>query len=48
MARARDIIAHHYFALEDEILWEVTQTHVPHLLTQLGPIILDEESRPES
>jgi uncharacterized protein with HEPN domain len=43
IARARDIIAHHYFALEDETLWEMTTVHVPRLLEHLGPIILDEE-----
>lgn len=33
-ARLRDLIAHHYFALDAEIIWEVTTTHVPRLLTQ--------------
>lgn len=35
IARARDIIAHHYFALEDETLWEMTTVHVPRLLEHL-------------
>lgn len=31
-ARLRDLIAHHYFALDEEIIWEVATTHVPRLL----------------
>ena len=33
-ARLRDLIAHHYFALDVEIIWEVATTHVPRMLTQ--------------
>ena len=33
-ARMRDLIAHHYFALDTEIIWEVVTTHVPRLLEQ--------------
>ena len=33
-ARLRDLIAHHYFALDAEIIWEVVTTHVPRLLEQ--------------
>ncbi len=31
-ARLRDLIAHHYFALDADIIWEVTTRHVPALL----------------
>ena len=31
-ARLRDLIAHRYFALDPEIIWEVANTHVPALL----------------
>ena len=44
IARARDVMAHHYFGLEDETLWEMVQVHVPELLNQIRPII-DAESR---
>ena len=44
IARARDVMAHHYFGLEDETLWEMIQVHVPELLQQIKPII-DRESR---
>ena len=33
-ARLRDLIAHHYFALDAEIIWEVATTHVPRVLVQ--------------
>jgi uncharacterized protein with HEPN domain len=33
-ARLRDLIAHHYFALDAEIIWEVAVTHVPRVLAQ--------------
>jgi len=29
----RDLIAHHYFALDPDIIWEVANRHVPALLT---------------
>jgi len=44
IARARDLMAHHYFGLEDETLWEMVQVHVPELLKQIRAII-DQESR---
>ena len=31
-ARLRDLIAHHYFALDADIIWEVATRHVPALL----------------
>ena len=31
-ARLRDLIAHHCFALDPEIIWEVVNRHVPALL----------------
>lgn len=31
-ARLRDLIAHHYFAIDPEIIWEVATDHVPRLL----------------
>lgn len=33
-ARLRDLIAHRYFSLDPEIIWEVATTHVPRLLVQ--------------
>jgi len=31
-ARLRDLIAHHYFAIDAEIIWDVVTHHVPALL----------------
>lgn len=31
-ARLRDLIAHHYFAIDPEIIWQVATEHVPQLL----------------
>jgi uncharacterized protein with HEPN domain len=31
-ARLRDLIAHHYFAIDAEIIWDVASNHVPGLL----------------
>ncbi len=33
-ARLRDLIAHHYFAIDPELIWEVATRHVPALLAQ--------------
>lgn len=33
-ARLRDLIAHHYFAIDPEIIWDVASTHVPELLVE--------------
>ena len=31
-ARMRDLIAHHYFAVESQIVWEAATQHVPRIL----------------
>lgn len=33
-ARLRDLIAHHYFAVDAEIVWDVVQFHMPGLLDE--------------
>jgi uncharacterized protein with HEPN domain len=33
-ARLRDLIAHHYFALDAEIIWEVATIRVPKILAE--------------
>jgi uncharacterized protein with HEPN domain len=38
-ARLRDLIAHHYFALDAEIIWEVATTHVPRMLAQAREVL---------
>jgi len=38
-ARLRDLIAHHYFALDAEIIWEVVTLHVPRMLAQARELL---------
>jgi uncharacterized protein with HEPN domain len=38
-ARLRDLIVHHYFALDAEIIWEVATTHVPRMLAQARELL---------
>jgi len=38
-AGIRDIIAHEYFGIDDEILWDVVSNHIPRLATQLRDVI---------
>ena len=33
-AHIRDLIAHHYFGLDPEIVWQLVQIHVPKFLAQ--------------
>ncbi|MCU0929380.1 MAG: DUF86 domain-containing protein [Burkholderiaceae bacterium] len=33
-ARLRDLIAHHYFAVDPDLIWEAATVHVPALLEQ--------------
>ena len=33
-ARMRDLIAHHYFAVDSQIVWEAATRHVPNLLRE--------------
>lgn len=39
MVAMRNILAHEYGEVEDEIIWRVTQTHIPELTIQLQRII---------
>lgn len=35
IARFRDIVVHHYFAIDNQIVWDIVTTKVPDLLVQL-------------
>lgn len=39
IAGLRDVLAHAYFGLEDETLWDIVQNKVPTLLIQVRAII---------
>jgi uncharacterized protein with HEPN domain len=35
IARFRDVVIHHYFGIDEQIVWDVVQTKVPELLGSL-------------
>jgi uncharacterized protein with HEPN domain len=39
IAGFRDIVAHHYFGVSDEIVWDVIQNEIPELLKQIKEIL---------
>ena len=39
MAGLRDIVAHEYFGVSDEIVWDVIQNKIPFLLEQVNQIL---------
>ncbi|MBC8335987.1 MAG: DUF86 domain-containing protein [Anaerolineales bacterium] len=41
IAGFRDIVAHHYFGVSDEIVWDVVQNEVPLLAEQIEKIIAE-------
>lgn len=44
IAGLRDILAHAYFTLENEILWDIVQNKIPPLLEQVQHILETEFS----
>ncbi|MDO9315022.1 MAG: DUF86 domain-containing protein [Burkholderiaceae bacterium] len=47
-ARLLDLIAHHYFALDPDIVWEVAQRHVPALLDEANALRLRMDGPPST
>ena len=43
MAGLRDILAHAYFGLDDEVLWDIVQNEVPSLVDHIERILQLEE-----
>lgn len=43
IAGLRDVIAHGYFSLEPEMLWDVVSNRVPELLPQILDILAESE-----
>jgi len=41
IAGERDIIAHEYFGIDQDILWDIIARHVPVLLPQIRRILAD-------
>ena len=44
IAGLRDVLAHAYFSLENEILWDIVQNKIPPLLEQVQHILETEFS----
>jgi uncharacterized protein with HEPN domain len=45
IAGLRDVVAHEYFGLDEDILWDIVQSHVPVLLGDVQRILAAEESQ---
>src|SRR5947209_1428120 len=43
IARFRDIVVHHYFAVDEQIVWDIVQNKAPELLVQLQQLPPPEE-----
>ncbi|MGI0491018.1 DUF86 domain-containing protein [Alkalinema pantanalense CENA528] len=42
IAGLRDILAHAYFQVEDEVLWDIVQTKIQPLQEQIQPLLVSE------
>lgn len=42
VAGLRDIVAHEYFGLDEDILWDIVQNRIPALLRQIRQILAAE------
>ena len=43
IAGLRDIVAHRYFGIHDEIIWDVVVNKIPDLLSQIAEILEQEK-----
>ena len=43
IAGLRDILAHAYFGLEDEMIWQIVSSSIPALAAQLNAVALAED-----
>jgi len=41
VARFRDIIVHHYFKVDLEVVWDVVQNRLPELKTAVGKMLIE-------
>ena len=46
MARFRDVLAHHYFGIDLETVWDIIENELPALLSELDTAIKNEENQP--
>ena len=45
IAGLRDVVAHIYFGINDEIVWDVVENKIPQLLEQISRILEQEQAR---
>jgi uncharacterized protein with HEPN domain len=43
MAGMRDIVTHHYDEVDPDVVWEIIQTDLPQLLSQIEPLLSTEK-----
>jgi len=43
IAGMRDIVAHHYFSIHDEIVWDIVENKIPELVEQVGRILAEKQ-----
>lgn len=39
IAGLRDIVAHEYFGISDELIWDIVQNEIPHLLKSIKALV---------
>jgi len=44
VAGLRDVLAHAYFALDDQTLWDIIQNNVPQLLAEVRRVLRESEA----
>lgn len=42
IAGLRDISVHRYFGLDEEVLWDILQKEIRHILEQINQIIIEQ------
>lgn len=47
IAGLRDIVIHHYFGIDSDIIWDVIQNKIPELLIQIQLMLANESSNSE-
>jgi uncharacterized protein with HEPN domain len=48
IARFRDLVVHHYFAVDEQIVWDIVQNKIPELLNRLSSLGPTADDLPDS
>lgn len=46
IAGFRDVLAHGYFSLDNDVVWDVISNHIPRLIAELPRILSDTKQQP--